>query len=83
MLIAGVPNLFLVAMLSLHSKGDEAIRYACWYGAAHLWDDQKCKEVLCGSYKLQKVCCLKKDIIENIEKMQMQAGRLVSLWQIL
>jgi len=35
-LIAGVLNLLLVAMLSHYSKGDDAIRYTCRDGAAHL-----------------------------------------------
>lgn len=34
--IAGVLNLIFVAMLSHHSKGDEAIWYACRDGTAHL-----------------------------------------------
>lgn len=36
MIIAGVLNLLLVAMLSHHSKGDEAVWYACWDGTAHI-----------------------------------------------
>lgn len=35
-LIAAVFNLLLVSMLSHHSKGDEAIWYICWNGAAHV-----------------------------------------------
>lgn len=36
MLIAAVLNLLLVAVLSHHSEGDEAIWYGCWDGTAHL-----------------------------------------------
>lgn len=40
-LIAAILNFFLVTVWSHHSKRDEAIWYAFWNGAAHLWDNQK------------------------------------------
>lgn len=72
MLIAGVLNLLLVAMLSFHSKSDEAVWDACWDGAAHVWDDQKqvknvryCLVVTIANSRLSK----KRKKIENIFKM--------------
>lgn len=44
--VAAVPYLLLVAVLPHHSKGDEAVGYRRWDGAAHLWRNTKPMRVL-------------------------------------
>lgn len=68
-LIAGVLNLILVAMLSHYSKGDEAIRYACWDGAAHLWDEVKKKKKWGGIIQLLQIQFLRKEKTGRLAKL--------------